>query len=74
MLKWIKESDYFHCAWLTLIGSSTMVLLPLLVLAASNVPMPEIEEMMVRASVPWFVFWYVSCKLLHDIKIHPPRD
>ncbi len=74
MLKWIKESDYFRCAWMTLIGSSVfgIVLVGGLqaVAATSSEVSPQLmDKYITLGSIPWFVFWYLFCKFGHNIKI-----
>jgi len=69
MLKWIRQSNLFECVWLTLVSTTLTALISLAGIVASDLSVSTIEKWMVWLSVPWFLFWYVFCKVTHNIKL-----
>lgn len=64
-----ERRELATCARLTVVGSSIIGLVTCIVLLAVGVPLDTLEKGMTMAALPWFVGWYLFCRVTSGIKI-----
>jgi hypothetical protein len=65
--------DYRECTLMTLTGSSVIAIAIGIGAVLSGVSVEVVDHTMMKYSVPWFICWYVWCRLGSQIKIYPMK-
>lgn len=63
--------SYRECTIYTLVGSSLIALTAAVLAVLIGVPEAKVEDLMTKMSVPWFLFWYLWCRISSQLKILP---
>jgi hypothetical protein len=76
MIRPFDYKDYRECTLMTLIGSSVIAIGAAIGAVLSGVSVGVIDRTMTKYSVPWFICWYIWCRIGSQIKIYPiePSD
>ncbi len=61
--------SYLECSATTLTVSSVIALGTAIGAVVAGVPTASVDAAMTKYSVPWFLFWYVWCRLGSQVKL-----
>jgi len=69
MIEPFDYKAYLACSAMTLTISTVAALGIAVGLVVEGVPTASVDAAMTKYSVPWFVFWYIWCRVSSQIKL-----